>query len=346
MTKAPLTSRLVIAGTSVEVTHEVVPLDALTLDPKNPRVRLQISAKNKKKPPTQDELLALIRAQPGYDKLQQQIRMEGGIYDPLIVRNDGRIVEGNTRFAVSTVLSKTPGGGSKWGSVPITRLPAGIAEKIVQLQMAGYHVGGKTKWRASAKADQVYRLIHEEGASMEEVQAATRMSPKEVQKHIDAYEYLTKEVVPEIANTSPERVQEILDTKFSHALVLMSTSKLEEIRRDKSKRKAVAKLIANDKIQGLQLRKVDAVLDNPEARAALQRNGFAAAKEALRKSDPCAESKILKDISKLSEALSNLPRNDLDIFSEHAKARETLKGLLAAAETILSVAKPEKKRGN
>ena len=39
---------------------------------------------------------------------------------------------------------------------------------------------------------------------MEEVQAATRMSPKEVQKHIDAYEYLTKEVVPEIANTSPE----------------------------------------------------------------------------------------------------------------------------------------------
>lgn len=346
MAKPPLTSRLVISGTSVEVSHEVVPLAALELDPQNPRIRLQLSMKGGRKKPTQGELLELIRAQPGYDKLQQQIRTEGGIYDPLIVRSDGRVVEGNTRFAVLTVLSKTPGGSEKWGSVPITRLPAGIAEKTIQLQMAGYHVGGKTKWRAAAKADQIYRLIHEEGANFEEVQAATRMTPKEVQKLIDAYEYLTKEIVPEIANSSAERTQEILETKFSHALVLMSTSKLEGIRDDKSKRKALAKLIANDKIQGAQVRQVHLLLNDTNARAELQRNGFVAAKEVLRKANPCAESKIIKEISKLSDALSNLSRTDLELFVQQSKAREALQELLNSATTVLSMAKREKKHGD
>ncbi|OJX27870.1 MAG: hypothetical protein BGO74_03900 [Burkholderiales bacterium 68-12] len=346
MAKPTQTSRLVIAGAPVEVSHEVVPLDALQLDPQNPRIRLQLKVKGSKKAPTQEGLLELIRAQPGYDRLQQQIRMEGGIYDPLIVRNDGRIVEGNTRFAVLTVLSKTPAGVQKWGSVPIMRLPVGVSEKVIQLQMAGYHVGGKNKWRAAAKADQIHRLIHEVGASLEEVQAATGMAPKEVQKHIDAYDYLVKEVIPEIANASAERTQEILETKFSHALVLMSTSKLDGVRQDKGKRKALAQAIANDKIQGAQVRQAHLLLNEPRARTELQRNGFAAAKEVLRKADPCAESKVLKDVTKLADTLGNLGRKDLELFADHAKARDALQALVTAAETVLAMAKREKKRGD
>ena len=345
MVKPKQTSLLVIAGTPVEVSHEVVPLDALRLDPQNPRVRLQLKVKGRKNAPTQDELLALIREQPGYDRLQQQIRTEGGIYDPLIVRNDGQVVEGNTRLAVLTVLSRIPGGAKKWGSVPITRLPAGVSEKVIQLQMAGYHVGGKTKWRAAAKADQIYRLIHEERASPEEVQAATGMAPNEIQKHMDAYEYLVHEVIPEIANASAERTQEILETKFSHALVLMSTKKLDGVRKDKGKRKTLAKLIANDKIKGLQVRQVHLVLDEPSARAELQKNGFVAAKEVLRKADPCADSKVLRDVSKLAETLGNLGRSDLELFADHSKARDALESLVKAAETVLTMAKREKKRG-
>lgn len=346
MAKSAQTSLLVIAGTSVKVSHEVVPLETLRLDPQNPRVRLQLKVKGGKKTPTPEELLALIREQPGYERLQQQIRTEGGIYDPLIVRNDGQVVEGNTRFAVLTVLSKTPGGAKKWGSVPITRLPLGVSEKVIQLQMAGYHVGGKTKWRAAAKADQIYRLIHEERASLEEVQTATGMKPKQIQQNMDAYEYLLKEVIPEITNASAERTQEILETKFSHALVLMSTKKLDGVRQDKGKRKTLAKLIANDEIKGLQVREVHLVLNEPSVRAELQKNGFVAAKEVLRKVDPCANSKVLRDVSKLSGTLRNLGRGDLNLFVNHAKARDALESLVKAAETVMTMAKPEKKRGD
>jgi hypothetical protein len=346
MAKPLQTSPLVIAGTTVEVCHEVVPLAVLRLDPQNPRVRLQLKVKGRTKAPTQEELLTLIREQPGYDRLQQQIRMEGGIYDPLIVRNDGQVVEGNTRLAVLTVLSKTPDGVKKWGSVPIMRLPAGVPEKVIQLQMAGYHVGGKTKWRAAAKADQIYRLIKEEKASLEEVQAATGMAPNEVQKHMDAYEYLMNEVIPEISNASAERTQEILETKFSHALVLISTKKLDGVRQDKAKRKALAKLIANDKIQGAQVRQVHLLLEEPRVRAELQRNGFVAAKEMRRKADPCADSRVLKDVSKLADTLANLGRDDLELFADHSKARDALQSLVKAAEIVLTMAKREKKRAD
>lgn len=345
MTKPAHTTRLVIAQVPVEVSHEVVPLEALELDPQNPRIRLQLKLKGSRKAPTQERLLDLIREQPGYDQLHQQIREQGGIHDPLIVRNDGRIVEGNTRYAVLTVLSRTPAGAQKWGSVPVTRLPAEVPEKVIQLLMAGYHVGGKNKWRAAAKADQIHRLIHEVGANPKEVQDATGMTPKQVEKYIAAYEFLTKEVIPEISNASVEKTQKALESKFSHALEAVSVRKLEGVRQDKDKRKELAKAIANDKIQGLQVRQADSLLGNPRARTELQSNGFAAAKEVLRKADPCAESKVLKDVNKLADALGNLGRKDLELFTEHATARDALQALVKAAQIVLTMAKG-KKRGH
>jgi hypothetical protein len=345
MAKQQPPSRLIIAGTAVLVTHEDVPLSTLRLDPNNPRIRLQLTFAGRKKPATHDDLIELMRAQSGYDALQRQIRIEGGIYDPLIVRHDGRIVEGNTRYAVLTVLEKTPGGAEKWSKhVPVTRLPADIPEKVVQLQMAGYHISGKTKWRAAAQADQVFRLIEESGATVEEVAVATRMAPKAVQQTIDAYKYLIHEVIPELKGASVAEKQDILDSKFSHALELMSRADLESVRQNKAERKKVANLIAHGKIQGAEVRKLRTVLDHPRARQALERDGFKAAKEVLRKADPTGESKVLKAVQKLTETLSDLGQDDLALFREHDEARTSLEALVEAAQNVLAMGKRGVKR--
>jgi hypothetical protein len=344
MPKARPTSQLIIAGKPVQVTHEAVALTSLRLDPDNPRIRLQRAVAGRKKSPTPEELLDLMRAQPGFDELQRQIREQGGIYDPLIVRHDGRIVEGNTRFTVLSVLTKTPGGIKKWGTVPIVRLPADVPEKAIQLQMAGYHISGKNRWRAAAQADQIHRLIDENKASMEEVAVATRMTPKQVQQNIDAYKYLVEEVIPELKDATTADKQEILDTKFSHALELMTRRDLESVRQDKDARKKVAKVIAEGKIKGAQVRKLHTVLKNSRARDALERHGFDAAKEVLRKADPTGDSKVLKSVEKLTEVLATLDRNDLELFSAHANAREALQALVAAADNVLSMTMPKGKR--
>lgn len=344
MHKPQSVSRLTIAGVPVDVTYETVPLTSLRLDPENPRIRLQITVAGRRKPSSSDELLELVRAQRGYEELQKQIRTEGGISDPLIVRHDGRIVEGNTRFAVLSVLSKTPGGEKKWGTVPIVRLIASVPEKIIQLQMAGYHIAGKTQWRAAAQADQIYRLIEENNATVDEVATVTRMTPKKVQQYIDAYHYLIHEVIPELKNAGPAEKQDVLESKFSHALELMTRRDLEHVRQDKGARKKVAKVIAEGKIKGSDVRKLHTVLKHPRASVALERHGFDAAKEELRKVNPTEDFKVLKSIEKLTETLKTLDQKDLEIFREHENARDALQHLIDAAQSLIDMTQCKEKR--
>jgi hypothetical protein len=338
MATKPARATLTIAGTAIEVGLEQVTLADLSLDPQNPRIRLAMSVTPRKKAPSAEEVAELIRAQPGFEALQRQVRNDGGIYEPLIVRHDGHIVEGNTRYTVLSVLAKTPGGQEKWGNrIPIMRLPADVPEKIVQLQMAGYHVSGKTKWRAASQADQIYRLIEEVQATPEEVATVTRSSPKEVAQVIDAYKYLVKEVLPELKDASPAEKRAVLDTKFSHALEFIKRRDLQSAREDKVQRKKVAKLIAEDKIQGAEVRKLKPLLDNPRASQALERSGFKAAKEELRRADPTAESTLLKAVRKLTGNLDDLDQKNMALFRDHLEAYEALQALVESAQNVLSL---------
>lgn len=331
-------ARINIAGLAVDVTYEEVPLNTLSLDPENPRIRLQRKFSGRKRASTQAELMDLMRAQTGYDPLHKQIRTDGGLSDPLMVRYDGRIVEGNTRFTVMSVLFKTPGGAEKWANAPIIRLPKNVPEKVIQLQMAGFHVSGKTKWRAAAKADQIYNLIEISKATLEEVAAVTRMTAKEVQYNIDAYKFLVEEVIPELEAASAEDKQIILDRKFSHALEFVKKPKLKAVREDPEARKGVAKRIADGTLKGQDVRNLDRVFANPRAREALEKKGVVEAKEVLRKADPTGDSKLLMAVAKVSASLEDLDHKDLDLFQTEAKARATLQRLIDAAGNLLAMA--------
>jgi hypothetical protein len=341
------TFKLNIAGTLVEVTHENVPLTSLRLDPENPRIRLRMAMAGPTQASTPDELLQLMRAQSGFDALQKQVRQQGGIGDPLMVRHDGRIVEGNTRFTVLSVLSQTkvPGAAKKWGTgVPVARLPPDIPEKVIQLQMAGYHIAGKSKWRPAAQAAHIYMMLEHSNATMDEVLAATGMTEKQVQQHLAAYKFLLDEVIPELGRASAAEKQEILESKFSHALEFIKGVRLKPYREDNVVRKNVAKMIAKDEITGAEVRDLHKVLKQPDARKALEKDGYDAAKEVLRKVDPIGDSKLLRSVEKLTEELEDLDRSNLMLFSSSVEARELLQRIIGAAESVLTMTTPKGKR--
>lgn len=333
------TSTLTIAGTPVEVTHENVKIQELTLDPYNPRIRFQFQHGNRKPPKTAEELFDIVREQPGFDQLQKQIRKQKGIHDPLIVRHDGRVVEGNTRFAVITLLAKQGQTPQLWQSVPVMRLSKDVGEKTIQLLMADYHIAGKTTWRPAAQADQIYRLLEEEGASEQEVADATRMTIKKVQQYVAAYRYLLEEVIPaaEVGNRVDR--QEILEKKFSHALELTTRKGLQHIRENPEARKKVAKLIATDKIQGAEVRKLPVVMANPKAQTVLVNHGFKAANQELKKVDPTADSKTLKRMQDLTEALRAMPQKEIELFKSEAKAKSILLALQDAVDDIVEISR-------
>jgi hypothetical protein len=333
-----------VGGISVEVTLERVPLEELRLDPSNPRVRLQTTAGGVKKPSDAADLLALMKAEPGYAKLHKQIREQGGISDPLIIRHEGTIVEGNTRFAVASSLAEMKDGRKKWGTVPVLRLPPDVPEKDVQLQMATYHVSGKTTWRAAVKADQVFQLIHVYKATEKEVMDATRFSEKKVKQYMEAHKYLVNEVMPQLPAATPAKKQALLGSKYSHALQLMTVKDLDGARKDKVQRQWLAKQIALGKLTGAQVRKIAPVIRNAQARAALDKGDLKSAKEVLRVVDPAHESTVVVAVAKLAEDLRNLDRKDLELFGEHAQSRRTLEQLGAAVAEVLGLSKGGVKR--
>lgn len=335
-------STLTISGLDVVVTHERVSIDDVRLDPNNPRIRLQIRYGTKKKPTSPDDLLALVREQPGYDDLQKQIRKLGGIYDPIIVRHDGTVVEGNTRLAALRVLHGTNRNDARWKTVPITRLPASVPENVVEMLMANFHIAGKTMWRPAAQADQIFRLVRELKVPIEQVADETRMSTREVQYYLEAYEYLVQEVLPEATKNGGADWQQILESKFSHALELMKGKKLKSIRDDPEARKDVAKLIAHNKITGVEVRKLPELIGDKKTTAILKKDGFKAASDARKKADPTADSRILKSMKGTTELLRSLTQDDIALFKQHAAAREVLAGLADAVQDLAAVAAPTK----
>ena len=260
-------STLTISGIEVNVTHERVPIAGVRPDPNNPRIRFQIKFGSKKPPASEDELLAIIRDQPGYDDLQKQIRTFGGIYDPLIVRHDGTVAEGNTRLAAIKLLHGTNRSDERWTTVPITRLPVDIPEDTVELLMANYHIAGKTVWRPAAQADQIYRLVKERNVSVQRVADEIRMTKKKVEQYLEAYEYLINEVLPEVEENGKMDKQGILEKKFSHALEFVTGKKLQSVRDSPETRKSVAKMIAHDKIKGMEVRKLPELMANKRTTA-------------------------------------------------------------------------------
>ena len=339
-------STLTISGLQVAVTHERVSIDEIRLDPNNPRIRLQIRYGTMKKPATPEDLLSLVRAQPGYDDLQKQIRKLGGIYDPIIVRHNGTVVEGNTRLAALRVLHGTNRNDDRWKTAPITRLPADIPENVVEMLMANFHIAGKTMWRAAAQADQIYRLVKELKVPIQQVADETRKTTREVEHYLAAYEYLIDEVLPEAVNNGNADWQQVLETKFSHALELIKGKKLQAIRNDPEARKVVTKLIAHNKITGAEVRKLPDIISDKKTTAILKKDGFKAASDARKKANPTVGSPLIKSMQKTTELLQSMPHTDIALFTQHASAKEALENLALAVENLVSLSAPAKgKRG-
>jgi hypothetical protein len=337
-----LGSTLTISGLQVAVTHERVSIDEIRLDPNNPRIRLQIKYGVKGKPAKPEDLLSLVQAQPGYDDLQKQIRKLGGIYDPIIVRHNGTVVEGNTRLAALRVLHGTNREDERWKTAPITRLPADVPENLIEMLMANFHIAGKTMWRPASQADQIYRLVKELGVPLQQVADETRMTTREVEHYLSAYEYLIHEVLPEAVKNGSTDWQQILESKFSHALELMKGKKLKSIRDDPAARKDLAKLIAHNKIKGAEVRKLPEIISDKRTTDILNKDGFKAASDARKQADPTADSRLIKSMRNTTDLLNSMTQSDIALFKQHASAKEALQNLASAVDVLGSLLKPSK----
>src|SRR5688572_29322658 len=93
-----------IENVAIPVTYEEIPLNKVSLDPENPRIREQVKQMGKTGKIGSKELRELILEISGVSTLLRSIRENKGLHEPIYIRNDGRIAEGNCRTAIYQFL--------------------------------------------------------------------------------------------------------------------------------------------------------------------------------------------------------------------------------------------------
>lgn len=120
----------------------------------NPRVYSTLNVAGGE--PTQEEIEEHMCNLDHVKQLKVSIESNGGLIDPLIVRDgDFTVLEGNSRLAAYRLLCKID--AIKWGKVKCKVLPANIDDAAIFALLGQYHIIGRKDWDPFEQANYLYR---------------------------------------------------------------------------------------------------------------------------------------------------------------------------------------------
>lgn len=327
--QAPSISRTVtIENISIPVTYDEQPLNKVSLDPENPRIREQLKQNGKTGKISPKELRELIMEISGVSTLLRAIRENKGLHEPIYVRSDGRVAEGNCRTAIYQFLKDAQPKEKCWQTIPVLRLPATVTERQIAVLQGHMHVAGKITWRAHEQAGHLYRMQVDLKMKPTEIAAAMRLTEPEVTRQIQAYETMTNDVIPRIKSGDGRE-------KFSYVLELYKNRGLKDFRAVPGNVKFVTDLIVKDKLKrGADIRKLHKVIANEAAKKVLKKEGFDKAIAIVGRSDPTIDSSIFRKLKRATKALENMRRPLIERIKAGSEEKRILQSLFAALKKV------------
>lgn len=122
--------------------------------PENPRVYSVLNMMGGN--PTQEEIEDYMCGLDHVKQLKISIESNGGLIDPLVVRDgDFTVLEGNSRLAAYRLLCGVD--PVKWGKVRCKILPADISDSAIFALLGQYHIIGRKDWEPFEQAHYLYR---------------------------------------------------------------------------------------------------------------------------------------------------------------------------------------------
>jgi len=176
-----------IRGKDISTTTKDIDQSKLRFFVDNPRIYSFVRADGKV--PTQKEIYEELLEHEHVRALKEDIVTNGGLMDPLIVRDGDLVVlEGNSRLAACRFLaSKDP---LRWEKVRCTLLPSGIDEKLIFALLGQYHIKGKKDWVPYEKAGFLYRRHKTHHIELSAVAAELGIPPGEARHLVAVYEFM------------------------------------------------------------------------------------------------------------------------------------------------------------
>ncbi len=122
-------------------------------------------------------------------QLKESIKANGGLIDPLIVRDGDYIVlEGNSRLAAYRLLCKND--PIKWANVKCILLPSDIDDAAIFTLLGQYHIIGRKDWNPYEQAGYLYRMVKSSNQPIEFIARELGITEFAAKKAVEVYTYM------------------------------------------------------------------------------------------------------------------------------------------------------------
>lgn len=320
-----------VQGRPVELELIEVAPEKVQLDPTNPRIRLAMQQLPRRERNENACSLILI-GQEETESLKASILRSGGVQEPIYMRHDGRVAEGNRRVvAMRMALDEHPK-DPRFTTMPAWRIPKNTPEQLVQDLLNEIHIGSVRGWAPYEKATQIRALVREGGLLVHEVAERYRMTSSEVEQQIAAVDSMERLYFPIVEDSGDPSHR----SKFSYFLEFEKNSRIQSMAgKEPALRGLFADWVAKGKIfKGVQVRTLPKILASPEARRLLVMRGFKAAREYLSKHDP-EEHDLYSRAIELADQLSRLGLDEIEALRASKERQDVLRELRKQTERAL-----------
>lgn len=176
-----------IMGDEVPAHHDLRSIDELLFLPDNPRVYAAVREMPDFHGLTSDEkqqrIYERLLNEPSVKNLIPEIKRDGGLQDPIIVRWDTKqVIEGNSRLAVFRQLDETEPDGP-WSKIRCLIVTTLTDDQQTRL-LGQAHLRGRTDWTKYARALFCYRWVVEENRDPNELSNISGITVGEIKKNV------------------------------------------------------------------------------------------------------------------------------------------------------------------
>lgn len=178
---------LKIGNQQISVKRLEIEQTQLKYYPENPRIYSLVY--NGETEPSQTEIEEKLQRMEHVKILKQSIKANGGLIDPIIVRDgDFVVLEGNSRLAAYRLLGKED--IIKWGKISTVLLPSSINDDLIFTLLGQYHIIGRKDWSPFEQAGYLWRRNKHYGIGVDAMAKEMGMSEGEIRKLINVYDFM------------------------------------------------------------------------------------------------------------------------------------------------------------
>lgn len=178
---------LIIKGITIPVKIGMLPHAKLQFFVDNPRIYSIVRAEDNE--PTQEEIEEVLRKEDHVKVLRSDIEQNGGLIDPIVVREGTLdVIEGNSRLAAYRLLAKSD--AIRWANIKCQLLPPNFDESLLSSLLGQYHLKGKKEWIPYEKAGFLHRRFNKQKIDMPQLAQEMNESRVRVKQYIDTYQFM------------------------------------------------------------------------------------------------------------------------------------------------------------